>query len=291
MIQVILNGIIASSWIVIVAISFSVIYRVVRFFHFAHGIVLISGPYLTYTFSKHFGFPLFISCCFAVALSTLLGCLMELLLYRPLRQQSASPMVLLLASLGIFVVLQNAISLIFGDDPVLIYSGVVEEGISILGARITHVQIITVVVSIFLMALTSLVFAKTRIGVLMRAVADDPELAEVSGIASGKVVLWSFMLGSALASVAGILIALDISVSPNMGMDALLMGVVAMIIGGVGSIPGIALGGLLIGMAQHLGVWKISSLWQDVIVFAILLFFLLLRPQGFLGKRVKKATV
>ena len=125
----------------------------------------------------------------------------------------------------------------------------------------------------------------------MRAVANDPELASVSGIDSGKVILLTFALGSALAGVAGILVAFDVDMIPTMGMNALMMGVVAVIIGGVGSIPGIALGSLLLGMAQHLGVWFISSQWQDAIAFAILLIFLLFRPQGFLGKKIKKANI
>ena len=125
----------------------------------------------------------------------------------------------------------------------------------------------------------------------MRAVANDSELARVAGIESDKIILLTFALGSALAGIAGILVALDVDMTPTMGMNALMMGVVAVIIGGVGSIPGIALGALLLGMAQHLGVWFISSQWQDAIAFVILLLFLLFRPQGFLGKKVKTATL
>ena len=124
----------------------------------------------------------------------------------------------------------------------------------------------------------------------MRAVANNPELARISGIESDRVILSTFALGSALAGIAGILVALDVDMTPTMGMNALMMGVVAVIVGGVGSIPGVALAALLLGMAQHLGVWYISSQWQDAIAFVILLTFLLFRPEGFMGKRVKTAT-
>jgi branched-subunit amino acid ABC-type transport system permease component len=113
----------------------------------------------------------------------------------------------------------------------------------------------------------------------------------MTGINSDRVIFWAVALGSVLAGIAGILVALDVDMTPTMGMNALLMGVAAVIIGGVDSLPGVALGALLLGMAQHLGVWKISSQWQDAIAFFILLMFLLFRPQGFLGKRVKKVSV
>ena len=128
-------------------------------------------------------------------------------------------------------------------------------------------------------------------GKAMRAVANDPELANISGIDSNRVILLTFAIGSALAGIAGILVALDVDMTPTMGMNALMMGVVAVIIGGVGSIPGVALGALLRGTAQHLGVWEISSKWQDAIAFIILFIFLLLKPEGFLGKKARKEKI
>jgi len=131
----------------------------------------------------------------------------------------------------------------------------------------------------------------TIIGKAMRAVANDKVLARVSGIDSERVILYTFAMGSALAGIAGILVAFDVDMSPTMGMKALMMGVVTVIVGGVGSVPGIAAGALLLGIAQHLGVWKIGTQWQDAIAFGILLVFLVFRPQGFLGKKVKKVTL
>ena len=151
----------------------------------------------------------------------------------------------------------------------------VKEGINILGARITPIQITIIAVSLLLVAFCFFLLKYTKIGQTMRAVANNPELASISGIDSDRVILSAFALGSALAGIAGILVALDVDMTPTMGMRALLMGVVAVIIGGVGSIPGVALGALLLGMAQHLGVWKISSQWQDAIAFIILVLFLL----------------
>lgn len=183
------------------------------------------------------------------------------------------------------------ISMVFGDDTKTIRSGMVKEGINLLGARITPIQITIIIVSLLLVASCFLFLKYTKTGRFMRAVSNSPELARMSGINSDFVIIGVFAIGSALAGIAGILVALDVDMTPTMGMNALLMGVAAMIIGGSGSLPGIVLGALLLGMAQHLGVWKISSQWQDAIAFFILLMFLLFRPQGFLGKRVKKVSV
>jgi len=284
-------GLIASASFLLVGISFSVIYNTTRFFHFAHAVVFTFGAYFTFFLHNWIGLPIFFAIPLAVIFSTLLGCLMEIIAYRPLRRKGASPLILLLASLGISIVLQNSISMIFGDDTKSIHFGVVREGISIFGGRITTTQIVIICVSIILVTLVALFLRVARMGKAMRAVANDAELASISGLDSNRVILGTFALGSALVGIAGILVAMDVDMTPTMGMNAFMMGVVAVIIGGVESIPGIALGALLLGMAQHLGVWKIGSQWQDAIAFVILLIFLLFRPQGFLGKKVKKVTL
>lgn len=289
--QLILNGIASGAVYGLVALGFGMIFATSRFFHFAHGIVFTAGAYLTFLFKVWFALPLFFSIPIAIGLSTLLGCLIEITVYRPLRHKEASSLILLIASLGIYIILQNIISIFFGDDTKTIRSGIVEEGINIFGARVTPIQINIVLVSLFLLAFCFCFLKYTKIGRAMRAVANDSELAKISGIESDRVILYVFALGSGLAGIAGILVALDVDMTPSMGMNALLMGVVVVIIGGVGSIPGIALGALLLGMAQHLGMWKISSQWQDAIAFIILLGFLLFRPQGFLGRKIKKVSV
>ena len=291
LIQLLLNGILTASIYSLIGLGFALIYNTTRFFHFAHGAVYTAGAYMVYAFNIKLGIPLAVSLPFAVIGSALLGILMELVVYRPLRRREANPLILLIASLGMYIVLQNLISLFFGDDTKTVRSGVVKEGINVLGAYITPVQISIIVVSALLVITTWLILTRTKTGKLMRAVANDPWLAEASGIDSDRVILATFAIGSALAGFAGILVSLDIDMTPTMGMNALMMGVVAVIVGGVGSIPGVVLGALLLGMAQHLGVWKISSQWQDAIAFVVLLTFLIFRPQGFLGKKISKVEV
>lgn len=289
--QLLINAIIAGSTYTLIALSFSLIYSTTKFFHFAHGAVYTFGPYFAYLFTVILGIPLFISIPLAVASSSIVGVLTELLIYKPLRRKGTTPLILLLASLGIYIVLQNIISMSFGDDTKTLRNGIVREGLEFLGARITPIQIAIIIVSMFLLIACWALMKYTKIGTAMRAVASDSDLALVSGIDSDRVILFTFALGSALAGVAAILISFDIDMTPTMGMNALMMGVVAVIIGGVGSIPGAALGGFLLAFAQNFGVWKISSQWQDAIAFIILLLFLLYRPYGFFGKKIRKVEV
>jgi len=145
---------------------------------------------------------------------------------------------------------------------------------------------ISVVVSLALAVLLKW----TRLGQAVLAVSDDPELADIAGIDADRITLLAFAIGSALAGIAGNLMSLDVDMTPSMGLGPLMMGVVAGIIGGMRSVLGIATGALLLGMAQHLGVWKISSQWQDAMTFFVLLAFLLVRPEGVMGKRLRKAA-
>lgn len=289
--QLTANALIAAGAYCLVAVGFGLIFATTRFFHFAHGAVYAWGAYLAFLFVKVLGLPLVAGAALAVVLCGGLGAAFELGLYRPLRARGASPLVLLLASLGAYVVLQNFISLLFGDQTQTLRSGVVRVGLPILGARVTPIQIFIIATAVVLTAAVWLLLKKTRLGLEMRAVANDPALALVAGVRSSRVILATFVLGSALAGLAGILVALDVDMTPTMGMNALMMGVVAVIVGGTGSVPGAALGALLLAFAQNFGVWHISSKWQDAIAFAVLLLFLLFRPEGFLGRKVKKAAV
>ncbi len=289
--QIILNILISSSEFLLLAVSFSVIYHVTKFFHFAHAVIFTFGAYFAFLFIQIIGWSFYAAIPAAIILALLLGGLMEFTIYKPLRNKKASSIILLLASLGIYIVLQNLISLFFGDDTKSIRTWEVREGINVFGAYITPVQIIIIVTSIILVLIVTVYLNRVKTGKAMKAVANDSELAKISGIKSDRIILIAFAIGSALAGIAGILVALDVDMTPTMGMNMLLMGVVAMIIGGVGSIRGIVLGSLLLATAQNLAVWFISSQWMDASAFLLLLIFLLLKPEGFMGKKIRKAEV
>jgi len=167
----------------------------------------------------------------------------------------------------------------------------VKEGHHVLGAVITDIQILILVVSFFLLLLLWLFIQKSKLGKSMRAVSDDPIAASVVGIYPEKIIFASFAIGSALAGAAGILISLETNIEPTMGMNAILKGIIASIIGGIGSIPGAVFGGFFLGIAENLGIWKIQAGWKDGIAFAILIVFLLIRPGGILGIKTEKEKI
>lgn len=290
-IQLMANGIIAGSIYALIAIGFTIIYRTAKFFHFAHGAVFAAGAYLAYTFFILFDINPIISFFLAIALLVLLGTAINWLVYFPLRKNNAPNLVYLIASFGVFIFLQNLIQLIFGAQILTLRTGPIKEGHHILGAVISDIQILIIVSSLVLFFLTWLFIQKSKLGNAIRAVSDDSIGARVVGINSEKVILTAFAIGSALAGVAGILISLETNIEPTMGFNAILKGIIASIIGGIGSIPGALFGGLFLGLAENLGIWKIQAGWKDAIAFAILIIFLLLRPSGIMGIKTKKEQI
>ncbi|MBN2561527.1 MAG: branched-chain amino acid ABC transporter permease [Phycisphaerae bacterium] len=289
--QVVLNMVVASSTLALMAVGFGLIFSTTRFFHFAHAVVYTGAAYLTYCGSVQLGLPVVVAALLGVAGSVCFGGLMEVGLYRNMRRWSASALTLLIASVGAYVVLQNLISIIWGDDVRMLQSSTVREGMDILGGRITPTSVLATTVCVALLAVVTLVLGGTGLGRAMRAVADDAELARIRGIRVDRVILATFAIGSGLAAVAGILVALDVNMRPTMGMSALMLAIVAVIIGGVSSIGGIVLGSLFLAAAQQVAIWQLGSQWQDAVAFAILLVFLLVRPQGLFGKPLRKVAV
>jgi branched-subunit amino acid ABC-type transport system permease component len=236
-----------------------------------------------------FSFP--VSVVLAIASATLVGILCEILVYRPMRKRNVPSLAYLIASIGLYVVLQNCISLYFGDDTKIINTTEVTVGNEIYGAYITNVQIVTIIVSIVLFITVNLFLHFTATGKSIRAVASNPELCNIYGIPSNRVILIAFGIGSALAAIAGILSAMDTNMTPTFGFNLLLYGVVAMIIGGVGSTGGLIVGSLLVATAQHLSAYYIDTKWMDAVTYIILILFLIWKPLGFSGMRLRKVEI
>jgi len=286
--QLVLNGIIAGSIYFLIAVGFTIIYRTIKFFHFAHGVVFAAGGYFAYTFFILFDINPLISFFLSIVLASFLGIAIDRFIYYPLRKNNAPNLVYLIASFGVFIFLQNLIQLIFGAQILTLRTGQIKVGHDIFGAVITDIQILIISISLILFLLAWLFIQKSKLGKAIRAVSDDSIGARVVGINSEKVILTAFALGSALAGVAGILISLETNIEPTMGFNAILKGIIASIVGGIGSIPGALFGGLFLGLVENLGIWKIQAGWKDTIAFAILIIFLLLRPSGIMGIKLKK---
>ena len=237
--QLILNGVITGSVYIIVGLGFTIIYRSVRFFHLSHGIVIAAGAYFGYTFFILFELNPVLSFSLSTALGGILGITIDRFVYLPLRKNRAPNLIYLIASFGVFIFFQNLIQLIFGAQILTLRRAPIKEGHHFLGAVITDIQILIIVVSLILFFLTWLFIQKSKVGKAIRAVSDDPIGARVVGINSERVILTAFAIGSALAGVAGILVSLETNLEPTMGFNAILKGVIASIVGGIDSIPGV----------------------------------------------------
>lgn len=289
--QVFANIISSAILYLLVANSFSLIYYPCKFFHIAHAAVVTAAAYFVFLFVSIYPIPFRLAIALAIIVTTIVGVLCELLVYRPMRSRNLPSLAYLIASIGIYVVLQNAISLYFGDDTKVINTAEITVGHEIFGAYITTIQIITIFVSLTLFVGVNLFLHFTKTGKSIRAVSSNPELCNIYGISSNKIILIAFAIGSALAGVAGILSAMDTNMTPTFGFNLLLYGVVAMIIGGVGSTRGLLAGSLLVATAQNLAAFYLDTKWMGAITYVILILFLIWRPLGFSGKRLKKVEV
>lgn len=291
MLQIAFNILLTFSIYLLIGNSFLLIYFTTKFFHLAHAAIITSGAYFVFLFATKLSFPFQVSIVLAIISATLLGILCEVLVYRQMRKKNIPALSYLIASLGLYVVLQNCISLFFGDDTKIINTSEVTVGNQIFGAYITTTQIITIFVSLALFIAVNLYLHFTTIGKSIRAVASNLELCNIYGINSNKVILIAFGIGSALAATAGILSAMDTNMTPTFGFNLLLYGIVAMIIGGVGSPRGLIAGALFVATAQHLAAYYIDTKWMDAITYIILILFLIWKPLGFSGKRLKKVEI
>lgn len=278
--QLLVNTMVSASIWVLVGLGFSLIFSTVRFFYFAHAAAFTAGAYFTFVFVGWIGLPVYLAVILAIISASLLGCTIELVVHRPLRSRDATPVSQLLASLGIYFVLQNTISLAFGEEARRIVISFDPNTVLILGAHATSVQFCLILVSLTLTVVLSLLFKFTTAGTIIRATANDDQLAYVCGIDERKVILLVFGLGSCLAAVAGFFQGMMTDITPAMGIMPFMMGIVAAIVGGISGLPGVALGALLLSVAQNFGGWLVGTQWQDAIAFLVLILFLLLRPQG-----------
>jgi branched-chain amino acid transport system permease protein len=232
-----------------------------------------------------FGINFWIGVILAICLTSLFGIAINSIVYKSLRKRKASGVILLIASFALLILVESLILIFFGADVKTIGFISVEKGIDFLGAVITPLQIYIIIISFVLLIGLFLLMKKTKIGKAMRAVADNRDVAEIVGISSEKVYNWSFAIGSAIAGIAGILVALEQNLEPTMGTGLIIKGFTAAIIGGIGSVPGAILGAFLLGLCENFGIWFLPSGYKDAIAFILLFIFLLFRPKGILGKK------
>lgn len=288
--QLLANGLIAGAIYALIAAGFALIYKTNKFIHFAHGAVIVAAGYALYLFYALIGINFWISVILTVISAALIGLLLNYLVYAKLRKKNASPTIMLIASVGLLILIESLVLLIFSADVKTIGFLKVAKGISIFGAIITPLQIVIIITAIVLLGFLLWLMKNTSLGKALRAVSDNKSLSEVLGINTKKMYNYSFIIGSAIAGIAGVLVALEQNLEPAMGGHLMIKGFTAAIIGGISSVPGAILGAFLLGIVENFGIWWLPSGYKDAIAFGLLFIFLLFKPAGILGikKGIKK---
>ena len=281
--QLIFNGLIIGSIYALVACGFSLIYSTNRFMHLAHGSVITLTAYFFFLFFKSLELPFITSALLVLIIGCLFGYGMNKLVYSQLQKRRSSNIILLIASVGILTLTEAVIMLTFGVNIKSIGFTKLSQDINILGASLTIIQALIILTSITLLILLYILMNKTKAGRNIRAVSDNKELAEIIGIDSKKIITISFIVGSFLAGIAGIFVALEQSLQASMGTNLIIKGFTGAIIGGITSVPASILGSYLLGLVENLGIWFIPASYKDAIAFSLLFIFLLLKPNGLFG--------
>ena len=287
LIQTLISGLSLGSIYALIALGYTMVYGIAKMLNFAHGDIIMVGAYAVITSILTLNLPPVVAILVSILVCVVLGVTIEFLAYRPLRQ--APPLSVLITAIGVSYLLQNLALLIFGSEqkatPTIFKLPTIELG----GVYIDGITLITLVVTALIMICLTLFISKTRMGKAMRAVSEDKGAAELMGISVNRTITITFAIGSALAAVAALFYGMSyIYIRPTTGSMPGIKAFTAAVFGGIGSIPGAMLGGILMGIIEQLSKTYISTLWSDAIVFGVLVLVLVVKPTGLLGKKISE---
>lgn len=287
--QYLINGISIGAVYAIIALGYTMVYGIAKMLNFAHGDVIMVGAYISFCVTNYLGLPSVFSVLAAVVVCTILGIVIEGLAYKPLR--GTPSLAVLITAIGVSYFLQNAAQLIWSSSPKNFTSIITMKPIHLFENQIviTGEVLLTMVVSALVMVGLHLFTTKTRTGKAMRAVSEDRAAAQLMGINVNQTISMTFAIGSALAAVAGVLMCSTIpTLQPTTGAMPGIRAFTAAVFGGIGSIPGAMLGGILLGIIETFAKAYISTQFSDAIVFSVLIIILLVKPAGLLGKQIQE---
>lgn len=282
--QLIANSIIAGSLYALIALGFNLIFSTTKFFNIAHGAIITLGGYGVFYFAKVLNLNISLSIILALVVAGFVGWLLDAFIFRYMRKRKSSGMVMLIASLGLLTAIQAIVAMIFSSQFQTLPQVLVGR-VEIFGAIFTSVQLAIVLVVVIVTLGLAWFIKKTKTGKAIVAVSDDEEVAKIVGIRSDRIISLVFIIGSVIAAMSGIAIGFDTGIQPSMGMNLLLKGVIASIIGGIGNVFGGVLGAFFLAFIENFGIWKISGEWKDAIAFGVLIIFLVFRPGGIISKK------
>ncbi len=285
-----INGISLGSVYAIIALGYTMVYGIAKMLNFAHGDVIMVGAYVAFTVISTMHLPIWAGVLLSILICTALGMTIEKIAYKPLRN-AGSPLAVLITAIGVSYFLQNLALLVFGSNTKSFSSVVSIENLELFNGEliITGETIVTIISCIIIMICLTTFINKTKSGQAMLAVSEDKGAAQLMGINVNKTIALTFAIGSGLAAIAGVLLCSAYpSLSPYTGSMPGIKAFVAAVFGGIGSIPGALVGGILLGIIEILSKYYISSQLSDAIVFGMLIIVLLLKPTGIFGKKIQE---
>ena len=283
MLEQFINGLNLGSIYALMALGYTMVYGIAKMLNFAHGDIIMVGAYTLSLVMTNLGMPPIVAILASIIVCSVLGVTIEKVAYKPLR--NASPLTVLITAIGVSYFLQSVALLVFGSGNRKVESAIVMKGIQIGTFELTGVSVVTLTVTLIIMIGLTVFIKKTKLGKAMLAVSEDKGAAELMGINVNQTISITFAIGSALASVAGVLFVSSYGfVGPYTGALPGIKAFVAAVLGGIGSIPGAMLGGMILGIIESLSKAYISTNLADAIVFGILIIVLLVKPSGLLGK-------
>lgn len=284
LIQLLANGLVNGAVFALLACAFGLVYRSARVFHIAFAGLFLIPPYVVFVIRFWLNLPTWTACFVGIVAGILAGYLTELLLYRPFFFRKASQSAVLVASLGAYVIIENSIALLFGNDTRILDQDLVGQ-IRFGPVKLAYIQVIQFVICTSALAGFVVAIKRMRVFKAVWAMGDEPRLISVLGLPLRKYRTVVFTVSAGLAGIAGCVVALDVGVNPHMGMDYLMLAAVAVLVGGTDRFEGWIIGGLALAILQSLMVWKFSAKWTDLVTYVVLITALLFWPNGLFGQK------
>ncbi|MBQ2830225.1 MAG: branched-chain amino acid ABC transporter permease [Oscillospiraceae bacterium] len=286
-IQTLLSGLSLGSIYALIALGYTMVYGIAKMLNFAHGDVIMIGAYAGIVIVAQLGMPPVAAIVLSVVICALLGMLIEYLAYKPLRQ--APPLSVLITAIGVSYFLQNIALLIFGSQQKAYPTLFEVPDFTVGGVVVDGGTVLTLCTSAIIMVVLTFFINKTKLGKAMRAVSEDKAASALMGISVNRAITLTFAIGSALAAFASIFYGITyVYIKPTTGAMPGIKAFTAAVFGGIGSIPGAMLGGILLGMIEQFSKTYISTLWADAIVFGVLVLVLVVKPTGLLGRKISE---
>lgn len=288
-------GLILGAIIALGAIGLTLVFGILNFANFAHGDLLTVGAYFALLFMSSvlpqgtrlapfsFGWEFLVALPLACGGTIMVALILERLIFAPLRHHGSSPIILAMASIGAAFLIRSSVYIIWGGDFHFYYRGIRQVITLPLGIRIRYDQLLILLLAVILVGFLYIFLERTKLGKAMRATADNPELARVTGIDVRRVIFWTWAIGSGMAAVGGVLLGLDSQLRPEMGWFILLPLFAAVILGGIGNPYGALAGGLIIGAVQQVSTAFLNPAYKPAVAFVVMILILLIRPQGLFG--------